>query len=152
MKNSVFYCVILLISFTRCTLSGKQEDHLNVRLNSYLKAINSNNTLQWVAATPAVVVRFYHYQGEKHFIQHFHQSDSLNHNFQLENPLVVDTKRNGKSIQRKYVVEKITKMGEMNSDYRIFALSEDGGNNWFFVMENDYFNQRIPIKNRLFKN
>jgi hypothetical protein len=152
MKLLAVNCLTVLILLTQCTLSGQREDLLNNRLNAYLHAVNTNNTLQLVAFTEVSVVRYYKDKGDQPFLATFHQSDSLEKRCYYDNPINLATKVQNNWIERKYAVEKYTKTTDLNSEYCIFALSEDGGNNWFFVNEDDYFNDQIPIKKRLFKN
>lgn len=133
---------------TGCTLSGEKENRLNNQFNRYLDAYNKRNTLVFTALTNDQVVKYYTQQPQEVFEAHFNPNFDSIPTF-LSNPLNRDTKTEGKIIQRKYSVERYTETQEINHDYFIFALSEDEGNTWFFVNEDDYFNDKIPLK-RLF--
>ena len=58
-------------------------------------------------------------------------------------------KSKGSWIERKYTVNKDSRE-ESDKDYELYAISSDAGNNWFFLTEEDYFLQKIPLKHRLF--
>mgnify|MGYP001189058613 CR=1 FL=1 len=143
------FAVLLLLIVQACTLSGEQEDRLNKQLSRYINAYNDNRTLEVVAHTHPAVVKYYKKQGDTLFLNHFQQ---LENDFQtfLSNPLYREMKETSKSIQRKYWLEKYTVNEEINDEYCIFAISEDGGNNWFFALEEDYFNSAIQLNKRLF--
>lgn len=149
-RRLYFFISICLVVLTQCTLSGEQEDRLNNQLMKYMDAYNANNSLQLVALTHPAVVRFYKNQGDTVFLNTFRQKEAIHpvRTF-YENSLNRETKAISKSIQRKFWVEKYTETEEINHEYAIFALSEDGGNTWFFVNQDDYFNSKIPLK-RLF--
>jgi hypothetical protein len=149
-RRLYFFLSICFLLFTRCTLSGEQEDQLNRQLMKYMDAYNDNNTLQLVALTHPAVVRFYKEHGDTIFLSSFHQKEADDSRTYYDNSLNRETKSLGKSIQRKFWVEKYTETEEINPEYCIFALSEDGGNTWFFINQDDYFNSKIKIRKRLF--
>jgi hypothetical protein len=65
--------------------------------------------------------------------------------------MMIETKDQGKSIQRIYTVEKATESTFLTDEYRIFAVSENKGETWFFVLEEDYYDENIKGLKRLFK-
>ncbi len=147
MKKSILF--LFLLSLVSCQLSSKQEEKLNNAFLSYINAYNKDLTLELVAFTHVSVVKHYKSIGNQEFIDHFHQEDSSH--IYYGDYFVKETKEKNNEIQRSYTVEQYTNEEQLNSDYRIFAISSDKGNNWFFVNEDDYFNQEIPIPIRLFK-
>lgn len=147
MKIYYFLLVLLCLS---CEISGEQEERLSQQLNKYLKAYNNKQTLQLAALSAPHVVRFYHQKGDSMFIEHF-ETDLKKSAAYLSNPLVDSDRSDSKSIQRKYWVEKYTGIDGITNRYRIFAISSDQGNSWFFVTEDDYFDDDIPGLKRLFQ-
>jgi hypothetical protein len=59
-------------------------------------------------------------------------------------------KEKGRLIQRRYTLEYFSDNIGISRDYRLYALSEDGGDNWFFVRNKDYENTNITGFERLF--
>lgn len=145
------YPIILLsiIYLNACTLSGDQENKLNNQLSRYIEAYNKSNTLVYTSLTDKNVVSYYSQLSDSAFHAHFGLAKDSNQTF-FDNALNKETKKEGNLIQRKYSVEKYTKVKEINNSYSIFAVSKDHGNTWFFINEDDYFNTEIRIK-RLFK-
>jgi len=140
------FLLVLLLAFS-CTLSAEQENKLNKQLSKYVKAYNSNNTLEYAGLSHPAVVRYYTSLGDSNFIAHFSNTDEKAVN--LYNPLFRDMKSQGNWIERKYTIEKDSP-DESDKEYELYAISSDAGNNWFFLLEEDYFLQKIPLKHRLF--
>lgn len=151
MKNYalLFLCSSLLF-FTSCTLSDQQEMRLNNSLAKYIDAYNENNTLYLAGYTEPEILKHYKSISDSAFLLHFKQTDPTNRT-KYDNPIYREMKVEGKSIQCKYWVELYSETEELNDRYCIFALSSDGGNNWFFASEEDYFDKNIEIKNKLFR-
>lgn len=141
----------LLFLFVACTLDSRQEEKLNVAFQDYIKAYNEDLMLQYVALTHVKVVAHYKAKTEEEFIAHFQKSKTDTLKAYYGDYFVTDTKDEGNYIQRCYNVEKYTEYREINSKYRIYACSEDKGDTWFFINEDDYFDKSIPLKKRLFK-
>lgn len=150
MKRILLFSIALLILFSACTLSGEQESRLNEQLNQFIEAYNDNDPLVVSAGTHVSVVKFYKEQGDTTFINKFKQKDDENRLF-FDNPMMLETKELGKSIQRIYTVEKATESTFLTDEYRIFAVSENKGETWFFVLEEDYYDENIKGLKRLFK-
>lgn len=146
LKFLSFLIVILLAA--ACTLSAEQENRLNKQLSKYIKSYNTNNTLEYAGLTHPAVVRYYTSLGDSNFIQHF--SNNINEKaVSLYNPLFREMRSEGNWIERKYTIDKDS-YEESNSAYELYAISSDAGNNWFFLTEEDYFLEKIPLKHRLF--
>jgi hypothetical protein len=60
-------------------------------------------------------------------------------------------KIDGNWMERKYTIERKTSE-QKNRAYELYAISSDGGENWFFLTEEDYKLKKIPLKKRLFSN
>lgn len=150
MKRILLLSFALLILFSACTLSGDQENRLNEQLNQFIEAYNNNDPLVVSAGTHVSVIKFYKEQGDTAFINKFKQKDDEDRLF-FDNPMMIETKDQGKSIQRIYTVEKATESTFLTDEYRIFAVSENKGETWFFVLEEDYYNENIKGLKRLFK-
>ncbi len=146
----LLYIPILLL-LAACTLDSRQEEKLNAAFQDYKKAHNEDLMLQYVALTHVKVVAHYKAKGEKEFVKHFKKPENDSLEFYFGEHFVKDTKEEGKHIQRCFTVEKYTELEELDNKYRIFAISEDKGNTWFFINEEDYFDMSIPLKKRLFK-
>lgn len=146
LKFSTF--LIMLILLISCTLSGEQENRLNKQLSKYIKAHNDNNTLEYAGLTHPMVVKYYSSLGDSVFINHF-SNELEKKGVVFSNLLYREMKSEGSWIERKYTVRKES-LEEKNKAYELYAISSDGGNNWFFLNEEDYFQQKIPLKRRLF--
>ncbi|MFY7989708.1 MAG: hypothetical protein ACOVO3_03190 [Fluviicola sp.] len=141
---------VFALVFAACTLTSEQEERLNKQIQRYVAAYNENRSLEVVAFTHPKIVASVKKDGDSSFLVHFHQHDDSTR-YYFANPLYRETKVAGKSIQRKYWVEKYTESEEITDQYCIFALSEDNGNTWFLAQETDYFSERYPTSKRLFK-
>lgn len=141
------FLIIILLAFG-CTLSAEQENRLNKQLSKYIKSYNTNNTLEYAGLTHPAVVRYYSSLGDSEFIQHF-SNHSNEKEVSLDNPLYRDMKSEGNWIERKYTIQKLSSE-KSDRDYEIYAISSDAGNNWFFLTQEDYKLQKIPLKKRLF--
>ena len=140
--------IFLIFLVFSCTLSAEQENRLNKQLSKYIRAYNENNTLEYAGLSHPAVVRYYTSLGDSNFIDHF--SNKIGDNsVNLYNPLFRDMKSQGSWIERKYTVNKDSRE-EVDKHYELYAISSDAGNNWFFMTEEDYFQQNIPLKHHLF--
>lgn len=149
LKRIIFIAIPLLLSVSSCTISGEQEEQLNVQLGNYMNAHNEQHLLELIGLTEPHVVRYYKNQGDSTFTVYFKDFHDGNQTY-FENPTYRETKSEGKLIQRKYWVEYYTNIVEINHEYCIFALSDDGGDNWFFLKQDDYHNKDIKGFKRLF--
>lgn len=146
--QKILIASLLILLFSACTLSGTQEEKLNRQLGKYIAAHNDNRILQYAGLTHPAVVRYYHDQGDSLFIEHFNNPDSIRQYF--NDPIYVETKSDNNVVQRKYKVENSSYKENSSSSFHIFALSDDGGDTWFFLCEKDYLDKRIKGYKRLF--
>lgn len=142
--------LILAAVLGSCTISGEQEERLNTQLGKYINAHNDQHLLELIGLSQPDVVRYYKNQGDSLFIQHFKDYHDGEKTY-LEDPTYREMQAQGKLIQRKYWVAYYTNTVEINHRYCLFALSDDGGNNWLFLRESDYFNKDIKGFKRLFQ-
>lgn len=150
MLKRIFPLLMILTAILgACTISGEQEERLNAQLGKYINAHNDQHLLQLIGLSQPQVVRFYKEQGDSVFIQHFKDFHDGEKTY-MEDPTYRDMKSQGKLIQRKYWVAYYTNQVEINHRYSLFALSDDGGDTWFFLREDDYFNTAIKGFKRLF--
>lgn len=140
--------LILLLLVISCTLTGEQENRLSKQLSKYIKSYNAHNTLEYAGLTHPSAVKYYTTLGDSNFINHF-GLDLENEGAELDNLLYREMKTDGNWMERKYTIERKTTK-ENNRSHEIYALSSDGGENWFFLTEEDYFLEKIPLKKRLF--
>jgi len=140
---------LFFILVQSCTLSARQEEHLNEHLIKYISAHNDGRLLEVIGLTHPAVVKYYRAQGDTLFIEHFKDDSTYNKTY-LGNPTYRGMKEKGKLLQRKYTVEYYSESIEINHDYVIFALSDDGGDNWFFLRDEDYRDRNIKGFKRLF--
>ncbi|HLP53769.1 MAG TPA: hypothetical protein VK151_02025 [Fluviicola sp.] len=144
-----FFPVFLVILVASCTISGEQEEQLNNQMGKYLNAHNNGQLLQLIGLTQPEVVRFYKNQGDSLFVRHFKDLKDGEKTYMVD-PTYREMKAEGKLVQRKYWVQYYTNKAEINHRYNLYALSRDGGDNWFFLREDEYANSAIQFK-RLFK-
>lgn len=150
-KRVVVWCVLLITGLLKaCTLSGEQEERLNLQLGKYIRAHNKERLLELIGATEPHVVRFYKQQGDSVFIAHFKDYYEGEKTY-FENNIYRETKTEGKLVQRLYHVAYFTNVKEIRHTYGLYALSRDGGDNWLFVREDDYKNPKITGFKRLFR-
>jgi hypothetical protein len=149
-KRVVVWCFLLMIGIlSSCVISGEQEERLNAQLGKYIEAHNQERLLELIGATEPHVVRYYKQQGDSVFINSFKDYHDGNKTY-FENPIYRETKSEGTLVQRKYQVAYYTNIVEIKHEYGIFAISDDGGDNWLFVREKDYNNPKISGFKRLF--
>ncbi len=132
-----------------CTLSAKQEEHLNSQLGKYIKSHNDERLLEVIGLTHPAIVKHYNAMGDSLLIDHFKDYDTLGKTY-FSNPTYREMREDGKILQRKYEVEYYNELVEINPRYVLFAVSDDGGDNWFFIRNEDYFDKQITGFKRLF--
>lgn len=149
LKINYFLPIFIAILVASCTISGEQEEQLNNQLGNYIRSHNNGQLLQLIGLTQPEAVRFYKNQGDSLFIVHFKDLKDGQKTY-LEDPTYREMKTEGKLIQRKYWVQYYTNEAEINHRYHLYALSEDGGDSWFFLREDEYANSSIKGFKRLF--
>ena len=148
-KQLLFAGTFLSVLLFSCTLSGEQEEQLNIQMGKYIEAHNNRTMLQLVGMTEPAIVRYYKQAGDSAFLEHFKDFYDGERTY-FANPTYRETKTSGKLIQRKYWVEYYTETEEIDHELPVYALSDDGGNTWLFAREEDYRNDEIKGFKRRF--
>lgn len=139
--------LFISVLFAACTLNSRQEEHLNRQMGRYLDATNKNLLLEIIGMTQPDVVKYYKSLGDSALVCHFDKNKNLSRGY-LRDVYYKDTKSENKAIQRMYTAKEVTESG--TQDTKIYTLSTDGGNNWFFLRDEEYHDDRIPNFKRLF--
>jgi hypothetical protein len=147
MTKSLFY-TLTAICLTACTLTGTQELNLNKQLNRYVDAMNENNTLVYVGLSHHTVVNHYQNLGDSVFITHFNTQLSGN-TFQYSNPSLKELRKKDNHLEQFIMLSKYNDSNIESID-TLYGISEDGGDNWFFVQNEDYHNKKINFEKKLF--
>ena len=153
MRTLLYLTAFLTIIASSCTLSAKQEAHLNKQLSRFVESNNEGIMLEAVALSHPAVVRYYKNQNDSVFMEHFKHGLSKNEEAGdfIEDPIFRESKEDQNLIQRKYELKFYNSDIMLNPKYIIFAVSEDKGENWFFIRSEDYYNDEIKGFKRLFK-
>ncbi len=145
MKNYVNYfnsiiVLVLLFTFGACQLSGEQEKRLNENMSAYIHAHNACQPISLAALTYPPLVSEWKSMGDSIFKQNFDCEASM----EWHDPTVKKTVKNGSVM---HVLIDLKAMIPM--DYKqnfqghqlLIAISEDGGESWFFIKKEDYVNK-----------
>lgn len=146
MKKTVLFGLILLLIFS-CSLSARQEQTLNKNLVLYLKSIEEQNPLVQVSFTHPEFVKYINSRGDEYFKQIF-SSNTEEEYLQILDPVM---KRVVESDDQIHVLFELKKeyiyRGENKSKpFFVVAISENDGENWFFVKYSMYKNKNICKK------
>lgn len=129
---------ILLLLLVGCKLNSKQEKQLNIALSNYTTSRNNGAVTSYVSILYPPLVREYKNKGWQAFKEKFSLENDTMSVSKVENPLLKEFKQNGNLIQIRY---EFNEMGEdASKKVSAYAISEDDGNNWFFLEETDYKN------------
>ncbi len=132
---------LLLLLLGSCTLNADQEASLNNALTSYINSRNNGAVMSYVGFTHPKVVAYYKNKGDSIFQSRFDVSDEYTRPF-FQDGIIKSTQKKNDVIHVKYVFKKFEQeyIDMEITDVAIIAISEDNGNSWFFVEEEDYFN------------
>lgn len=139
--------------FLACSLNSEQEKNLNTSLGIYLNARNNGEATLFVACTHPAAVAYYTAQGDSAFTARYNLSN-LDEQAYLQDANLLEVKTKGKEIHVRYSLLSIRPWDARNPSEEVFlmAISSNDGKAWFFIDENDYFNDAIiHEKDRLFK-
>ncbi len=143
--------LILLLVLVSCTLSGDQEKKLNESLSAYLFSRNECRLVNYVAFSYPDMVIAYKSQGDSAFQRAFDCNlDSL----YLENPTMRQTIKENDEIHVEYDLDAYHKATneELEAKHKLVAISSDNGKSWFFIDQENYFNNKLlPNLKRLLK-
>lgn len=151
MKGSLLFPLLLLVA---CTLNSEQERSLNAALTRYIDARNEGNVTVTVACTYPSAVAYYTAQGDSIFKLHFDLSN-VDEKPILRDGSQTEAESDGQNYQIKYAFKQVYAIdGAYEKEKAILiALSENDGKTWFFLDEEDYWNDDIvkPSKRLLSK-
>lgn len=152
MKNIGISFVLSLVFLAGCTLNSSQEASLNNAMSTYVSAHNNGAVLSYVGVIYPPAVAYYKNKGDSTFHYKFDLSTEADRPL-LTDGTILGTKTAGMDIQIKYRFAELEELHSGESLHKIhFALSENDGENWFFIEEKDYFNDTIlPQNKRLFE-
>lgn len=149
-----YYTFLVFLLLAACTLNSEQERALNAAMTRYIDARNEGKVTVTVACTYPPAVAYYTALGDSAFRLHYDLSDVdekpiLRDGSQME----ADSEMN--DIQIKYSFKQANVFyGAYEQDKTVIvALSENNGKSWFFLDEEDYWNDDIvkPSKRLLSK-
>lgn len=146
--------LLLLLFAASCSLSSDQESALNNAVNAYTQARNNGQVMTYVAFTYPNVVAYYKDQGDSSFVERFGGSEDLDSYSFIQDGNIREIENSGNKIHVKYSFLELDDIfyGAQGSEIIIYAISEDDGQNWFFIDEEDYLNASILNENeRLIK-
>lgn len=146
MTKGIFLGVVVIV-ISACTLTGEQELRLNKQLNKYINAVNAGNSMLASALSHSEVVKYYHALGDSLFLIHF--SKYKNTNGFISNPEFKEVRKDGNRIEQQLFISYSLNENSSTID-TLFAISEDKGNNWFFIQNSDYHNKKINFGKKLF--
>jgi len=141
--------IILLLTFTSCSLNADQEASLHQAMVSYVNSRNNGAVMSYVGFTHPNIVAHYKAQGDSLFQIHFDVSDEEERPF-FQDGIIKTIETDGDIIHVKYEFEKYEYFEEMDDVRKIiiFALTENAGKSWFFAEEEEYYNDKIIAKNK----
>lgn len=153
--KKLLFCFPLLMLLWQCTLSASQEASLNSSLSKYIQARNECQVVGLVGFTYPELVKDYKNQGDSSFQQKFDCENNREYYYAIQNATLRETMKQDKII---HVLYEFDGYGEQEDEYlkrnfQLVAISENDGENWFFISRTDYNNDSL-CKNmeRLIKN
>ena len=142
MKKITSIALLFLLFLTACSLNATQEASLNNAKTSFINAKNNGSVMSYVAFTLPDAVAYYQKQGDSVFQKRFDLSENNYNTFIQDGNIRKITQKEGE-IQVKFEFLEVN-MEEVSQEKQIlYALSDDDGKTWFFLEEEDYFNDEI---------
>lgn len=137
--------VPILFTFWRCSLSASQEAALNSSLSNYIQARNDCQVVGLVGFTYPELVKDFKSISDSVFKTKFDCDKSGEYYYQIQNPTLRSTVSEGKNI---HVLYEFDGYGEQEDEYKkrnfkLVAISENKGENWFFISKTDYDNDTL---------
>lgn len=136
----LFSTLLLLFS---CSLSASQEQELSKQTGIYLDAKEKKSILVIVSKTHPSFVKYVKSKGSDYFQKVFEEEDLEDLIF--IDPIIEKIETKNSKIHVLYNVKKeYIKNGENKVDeLKFVAISEDDGENWFFLNNSVYKNKKI---------
>ena len=147
MKTWAFGISILLF-ITSCSLNGKQEAALSKALTDYLRSRNESNSVLYISFQMPCVVAHYKSLGDSVFLAQYDLVNNTSYNGYWDNFSLKKIVTDDKNIQVAYELDALHDTDNLSDlkKVKLFALSDDDGENWFF-MENEVYNDSTICKN-----
>lgn len=144
MKKWLFGFSALLL-LVQCTLSARQEQALNTALGKYIQARNECLTTGLVGFTHPALVKDFQQAGDSLFSRKFDCINNPEYYYTIQNATLRSTTTEGEHIQ---VLYEFDGYGEKEDEYKkrnfkLVAVSENNGTNWFFIPWTDYDNDTL---------
>ncbi len=142
MKKILTIAPLFLLFLSACSLNATQEATLNKAKTSFINAKNNGSVMNYVAFTLPVAVAYYQQQGDSVFQKRFDLSEN-NYNTFIQDGNIREIAKKEGEIQVKFEflevnIEEVSKVKKY-----VYALSDNDGKSWFFLEEEDYFNDNI---------
>ncbi len=143
--QSFIFCFFLsLFIFTACTLSANQEQKLNKSLGLYLQSLSNKTILVQVSMCHPAFLKYIKNKGNDYFKYVFNPNEK-EEELIFSDPKILQIETNNNEIHTLYSVKKeFLYEGENKIDsIKFVAISENDGENWFFVNYKMYSNKNI---------
>ena len=139
----IFSCLILA-----CSLNSEQERQLNKSLSNYLNAKNSGAILEYTSLIYPELIREWKTSGLDTLKEKVKLKTDTTELKQYDNPFIILTKKENKSIQIKYQLDCYSNeyTSSEKTKVNLYAISDDEGKSWFFMDEKDYINPQTCKK------
>lgn len=144
MKTFVI-CFPLLFLLVQCTLSAQQEAALNSSLSKYIMARNDCQVVGLVGFTYPELVKDFKNVSDSAFQYKFDCDKNQDYYFAIQNATLRSTSKSNSNI---HVLYEFDGYGERNDEFqkrnfKLVAISENDGENWFFMPWTDYTNDTL---------
>ncbi len=145
MKKILFCFPFLLLFFAQCTLSAKQEASLNSGLAKYIHARNECELVGLVGFTYPDLVKEYKDAGDSVFQYKFNCDKNPDYYYAIQNATLRESVKENNVI---HVLYEFDGYGEKEDElkrrnFQLIAITENNGENWFFMPMKDYKNDSI---------
>jgi hypothetical protein len=138
-----FLFILSLLIFS-CSLSARQERTLNKSLGLYVQAIQNKTILVEVSMTHPCFLKHINSKGNEYFT-YFFQNNPEEEEMLFFEPRINKIETKGDLIHVLYSIQKefIYKGNNKKDSASFVAITEDDGENWFFVRKGMYSNEKI---------
>jgi hypothetical protein len=131
-----------------CSLNSEQERQLNKSFSNYLNARNSGSILEYTSLIYPELIRDWKTSGVDTLKEKVKLKTDTTELKQYDNPFIILTKKENKSIQIKYQLDCYQNeyTSSEKTKVNLYAISDDEGKSWFFMDEKDYINPQTCKK------
>lgn len=143
MKLTYFVIATFLV-LSACRLNADQETALHQASTSYINAFNEGIAARYVAYTHPDAVAYYKAQGDSIFKMRYNLSGGDERPY-LQDGNIEDIESDGNMIQVRYSYLRVHPLDYTvrQDQVTIIAMSSNNGKSWFFLDEDDYWNDAI---------